>query len=151
MSSTAVPRWRRGGRPAGRGAGRWGGRRGPLLLLGLVLAVAVVVIATSGFKSTLTYYKTPTDLITNPPGAGQHLRLGGLVETGTVHHHDATVRFVLTDGAQEIPVVSTGTPPQTFRAGQGAVVEGVLGSGGVFRANTVIVRHSNQYQPPDGS
>ncbi len=131
----SAPLWRRRG-------------RGPLLLLGVVVLVAVVVLATSGFKSTLTYYKTPSDLVSSPPAAGQRLRLGGLVEPGTIHHHNATVRFVLTDGAQEIPVVSTGTPPQTFRANQGAVVEGVLGSGGVFRADTVMVRHSNQYQPP---
>jgi cytochrome c-type biogenesis protein CcmE len=127
----------------------WRGRgRAPFLLLGLVLVVALVVIATSGFKSTLTYYKTPTDLVTNPPASNQRLRLGGLVESGTISHHGATVRFTLTDGAQEVEVVSTGTPPQTFRAGQGAVVEGVLGNSGVFRADTVIVRHDNQYQPP---
>lgn len=133
--SSPRARWRRPG-------------RGRLALLGLVVLVAVVVVAASGFKGTLTYYKTPTDIVSSPPLNNQHLRVGGLVVKGSVHHHGAVVRFELTDGAHDLNVVSTGTPPRTFRAGQGAVVEGRLASGGIFRADRVLVRHSNQYEPP---
>lgn len=125
-------------------------RRGRLSfgVLGLVAVVGVVLLATSGFQGSLTYYKTPSELSAEPPAAGQQVRLGGLVVRGTVHHHGSAVRFRLTDGVDDIDVVTHDAPPQTFRAGQGAVVQGRLGTGGVFRANQVMVRHSNEYEPP---
>jgi cytochrome c-type biogenesis protein CcmE len=45
-------------------------------------------------------------------------------------------------------VVNTGGVPSLFRAGQGVVVEGVLGGDGAFHADTVLVKHSNEYRPP---
>jgi cytochrome c-type biogenesis protein CcmE len=135
-------------RVAGWTGRRFGGRRGPLTLLILVVLVGAVVLATSAFQGALSYYRTPSELHAEPPTGHQRIRVGGLVEPGSLQHHGATVRFVLTDGAHDVDVVSTGTPPQTFRAGKGAVVEGFLGAGGVFDALRVVVRHDNQYRPP---
>ena len=120
--------------------------RAPLVVLVVVAVVGVVLVAMSAMQGTLTYYRTPSELLSDPPA--QAVRVGGLVVAGTVIHHGATVRFVLTDGAHDVTVVTDGAPPATFRAGQGAVVEGHLLTGGLFRADQVIVRHSNQYRPP---
>lgn len=113
-----------------------------------VLAVAVALLAGAALQGTLTYYRTPTDIATNPPAAGQQIRVGGLVVAGTVHHRGGLVRFQLTDGAHDLAVVTRAAPPSTFRAGRGAVVEGVLGGHGLFDATRVLVRHSNEYRPP---
>lgn len=125
------------------------GRR-PLVAV-LVLAAAVLVLAVvlvgAALNHSLSYYRTPTQLVGNPQG-DRSVRVGGLVVAGTVHHQGARVRFVLTDGANDLHVVTTDAPPSTFRAGQGAVVEGHLLSDGVFRADQVMVRHSNEYHPP---
>jgi len=123
-------------------------RRTHLLLLGLVVAVGLVIVAVAALQGSLTYYRTPTDLVTTPPSTSESVRLGGLVTVGSVTHHGAVVRFVMTDGAHDVDVVTRGTPPSTFRGGQGAVVEGHVLAGGGFDATRVMVRHSNQYRPP---
>jgi cytochrome c-type biogenesis protein CcmE len=123
------------------------------LTLGLVVAVVLLgvgLLSASALQGTFTYYKTPTELLGTAVRSDQSVRLGGMVQPGSVHHHGDVVRFVVTDGANDIDVVSHGTPPSTFRGGQGTVVVGhYLGSrasGALFRADTVEVRHSNQYR-----
>jgi cytochrome c-type biogenesis protein CcmE len=120
----------------------------PLLVLAVAVLAGVGLLAASAMQGTLTYYETPTDLVTKPPSSTQSVRVGGLVTAGTVRHRGPVVRFVLTDGAHDLDVVTDGTPPATFRGGSGAVVEGHVSGSGVFHATRVIVRHSNQYHPP---
>lgn len=125
------------------------GRR-PRIAVVLLAAVVVVlggVMAAAALNHSLSYYRTPTELATDAPGTSS-VRVGGLVVAGSVHHVGPRVRFVLTDGAHDLKVVTTDAPPSTFRAGQGAVVEGHLLQDGVFRAEQVMVRHSNVYEPP---
>jgi len=119
-----------------------------LALLVAVVLVGVVVVVVAVLERSLTYYRSPTDLATRPPSTTESVRLGGLVSAGSVHHSGAVVRFVLTDGAHDVDVVTRGTPPSTFRGGQGAVVEGHVRVGGGFDAQRVLVRHSNVYKPP---
>lgn len=130
--------------------GRWAGRRMlPLVVLVASVLCGVTLLVTAAFQGAVTYYRTPTELVAQPdPG---QVRLGGLVVAGSLHDDGDTVRFVLSDGANQLPVVTHGVPPSTLRERQGAVVEGTLGSDGVFRADTVIVRHSNEYRPPEAS
>jgi cytochrome c-type biogenesis protein CcmE len=119
-------------------------------VLGVVALAGVVVLAASGFQDTLTYYRTPTEVAQDHPPPDQRFRVGGMVVPGSVERDGGEVSFVLTDGATDIDVVSTGTPPKTFRAGQGAVVEGLLSEPGTFHADRVLVRHSNEYRAPEG-
>jgi cytochrome c-type biogenesis protein CcmE len=121
-----------------------------LLLLALVVLAGIGVLAFSGLQGSLVYYKTTSELVADPGLQGHRLRLGGLVVTGSVHPTSDGVRFELTDGVQEVPVVNTGQPRGVFRDGQGAVVEGVLGRDGVFRSDVLLVKHSNSYEPPAG-
>ena len=60
-----------------------------------------------------------------------------------------TVRFVMTDTVKEIPVAYTGILPDLFRDGKGAVVQGRLGSDGVFAATEVLAKHDENYMPPE--
>lgn len=126
-------------------------RRTRAIVLGVVALAGVVVLAASGFQDTLTYYRTPTEVAHDQPPPDQRFRVGGLVVPGSVERDGGRVSFVLTDGATDIDVVSSSTPPQTFRAGQGAVVEGLLVNQGTFRADRVLVRHSNEYRAPEGA
>lgn len=112
-----------------------------------VVLLGVGLLSAAAMQGTFTYYKTPTELMGTAVRSDQSVRLGGLVEQGSVHHHGAVVRFVVTDGANNVDVVSHGTPPSTFRGGQGTVVIGhYLASQHLFRADSVEVRHSNQYR-----
>jgi cytochrome c-type biogenesis protein CcmE len=119
-----------------------------LLLVAAVVLAAVGVLAFAGLSGSLVYYKTPSELVADHSLVGHRLRLGGLVERGTVHRTADGVAFTLTDGVTPVPVVNTGQPQGVFQEGQGAVVEGVLGRDGVFRSDVLLVKHSNSYEPP---
>ena len=127
--------------------GRWR-RRLPWLVLAAAAVVALGVLVASAFQGSLTFYRTPSELVGQPQGSSS-VRVGGLVAPGSVHQHGRTISFTLTDGVQDLRVVSEDQPAGTFREGQGAVVEGHMGTDGRFDAGTVIVRHSNQYQPSE--
>lgn len=124
----------------------WRGRI-PLLVLVAAVVIAVALLATAGAEGSLSYYRTPSEVLAAPSG-GQ-VRLGGLVVPGSIHRQGETIRFALTDGKHQVEVVSDVVPPRTFRPGQGAVVQGTLDGHGVFEARSVVVRHDNQYKPAE--
>jgi cytochrome c-type biogenesis protein CcmE len=79
--------------------------------------------------------------------AGTRFRLGGLVKEGSVVRQGQTVTFEVTDMNRNIPVTYTGILPDLFREGQGVVTEGVLQAGGLFKADSVLARHDENYMP----
>ena len=126
-------------------------RRAPwrLLVLAVVVLAAVGVLALTGLQGNLVYYKTTSELLTDPGLEGERLRLGGLVSPGSVQRGPEGVSFVLTDGVQDVRVVNSAQPRGVFTEGQGALVEGVLGADGVFRSDLLLVKHGNEYRAPD--
>ena len=118
-------------------------RRRPWGILVLVAVVVGVVawLAVSSVGNALVYYRTPTELRALENPVGEVMRLGGIVQVGSVEGPATDLRFVLTDGDAEVPVHSTVAPTRSFREGSGAVVEGALGADGVFEATQVIVKH----------
>jgi cytochrome c-type biogenesis protein CcmE len=122
-------------------------RPGRTLVAVALLAAGLGWVAVRGLSGNLVYYQTPSDLA-GRSAAGERLRLGGYVLPGSVERTGPSVRFVVTDGTARTSVVNTGGVPSLFQAGQGVVVEGVLGEDGVFHADTVLVKHSNEYRPP---
>lgn len=117
----------------------------------LVAGGALGWVSMSDMGDDLVYYWSPTELATSPGARSALVRLGGQVVPGTVEwDKDAgTVAFDITDGETTVSVFSDGNPPQMFRDGIGVVVEGRL-EGEVFRTSRVMVKHSNEYQPPEG-
>jgi cytochrome c-type biogenesis protein CcmE len=122
-------------------------RRTALGLLGLILAAGVGLLVAAGLQGTMVYYRTPSELATRP-APGERVRLGGQVVPGSVSQVGDLTRFQLTDGRRETVVVQRGGVPATFRAGEGAVVEGTVATDGVFHADRVEVKHSNEYRAP---
>ncbi|HEX2222111.1 MAG TPA: cytochrome c maturation protein CcmE [Candidatus Limnocylindria bacterium] len=130
----ALPRRRR----------RWG------IVLGAAVALgAIVLLAFGSIGSALVYYLTPSELVARGERAvGETVRVGGLVEPGSVSGPPTDLRFVLTDGQTHVAVRADSAPTSSFREGTGAVVEGTLGVDGVFRATRVIVKHDENYEAP---
>ena len=117
-----------------------------------VLVVATLGLAgllTSAARDGLTYWGTPSELLAQEP-RDQDVRLGGLVVSGSVAQDATGASFVLTDGATDVTVRYAGALPAAVREGEGAVVEGVL-DGQVLHARSVLLRHSNEYRPPEGA
>lgn len=104
-----------------------------------------------GLEKNVVFFLTPRELLAKgTAGVGVPVRLGGQVKPGSVKWDAQALdlRFTVTDGGGEIPVRSTGAPPQMFRDGMGVIVEGRVGSGGVFEASNLMVKHSNEYRAP---
>jgi cytochrome c-type biogenesis protein CcmE len=116
---------------------------------GAVLAVALTLILIA-LRSEIVFFQSPTEITQNGVAPGQRIRLGGLVEEGSVVRSDnAHVRFRVTDTANTVAVTYKGILPDLFREGQGVVTEGVVGSDGVFVADSVLAKHDENYIPKE--
>ena len=118
----------------------------------LAIVGAVGLLVAGGLRENVVYFLTPSEL--EAKGAdvyGAPLRLGGQVKAESVDWNVDTgrLRFVITDGDSEIAVQSSGAPPAMFSEGMGVVVEGSYGEDRVFYSNNVMVKHSNEYRPPE--
>lgn len=116
-----------------------------------VAGSALAYLSASTMGEDIVYYWTPTELLAKgEAGREATVRIMGVVEPGSVDWKPEAQRlaFRVSDGAQVVPVVGQGAPPQMFREGIGVVVEGRLGGDGVFASSTVMVKHDNSYQPP---
>lgn len=120
---------------------------------GLAAMVAVVAAAAglvlTALSDSVAFFNSPTDIVARAPGDGQRIRLGGLVETGSVERDGNTVRFRVTDTVESVAVTYTGLLPDLFREGQGVVTEGLLGADRVFAADTVLAKHDETYMPKE--
>ncbi|MEN2981778.1 MAG: cytochrome c maturation protein CcmE [Thermus sp.] len=118
---------------------------GVLLILG-----ALGYMVFGGLGRNLVYFLTPSEYLQDQTRyQNRPVRLGGLVKEGTVRYDKdrLELRFTLTDGVAEVPVVHRGTPPGMFKEGQGVVVEGRFREG-VFQGSNLLVKHSESYQAP---
>jgi cytochrome c-type biogenesis protein CcmE len=113
----------------------------------LGLAAALVLNA---LKDSIVFFNSPTDVVEKHVRPGSRIRLGGLVEAGSLQRTDALdVRFKVTDGSRAIDVSYHGMLPDLFREGQGVVAEGALDAAGAFRADTVLAKHDERYMPKE--
>ena len=123
-----------------------------LVLVSAALAalLAAVLLAMWGLRSQASYFLTPADVVAGKAKEAQPMRLGGMVEAGSIKHlrDGVTIRFVLTDGKATTPVVYRGIVPDLFREGSGAVAEGRLVDG-IFVADTILAKHDERYMPPE--
>ncbi|MBC2668576.1 cytochrome c maturation protein CcmE [Novosphingobium piscinae] len=120
-----------------------------LALIALVAILAAGALAAWALRSQASYFYLPADLAANPPEAGRAIRLGGMVEAGSVAKapDGVTVRFVVGDGKARVPVSFKGIVPDLFKEGSGVVAEGRLDSEGRFVADNLLAKHDEKYVP----
>lgn len=121
---------------------------------GVGIAIILVVAlweAVSGFQQSKTYYVTVSELL-SARAARKHIRVGGVVEDGSITRDGGTLRFRLSQNTESIPVVYVGTDtlPDTFKDGAQAIIEGNYMPGGAFRADHIQAKCASKYQsaPP---
>jgi cytochrome c-type biogenesis protein CcmE len=121
-----------------------------LVVAALVALVAAVLLAMWGLRDRASYFYTPADIAAGKAHDGEAIRLGGMVEGGSIKHlpDGVTIRFVLTDGKAATPVTFRGIAPDLFREGSGAVAEGRM-ERGTFIADTILAKHDERYMPPE--
>jgi len=115
------------------------------IVVGVALATAFTLTA---FRKNLMSFYTPSDISAQTP-AGAKMRLGGLVETGTLKRLGGLkVEFTVADCTHKVLVRYEGLLPDLFREGQGIVATGELNDERVFVASEVLAKHDENYVPP---
>jgi len=119
------------------------------VIAAIIAVMAAVLLAMWGLKDRAAYFYTPADIAAGKAEQGQVIRLGGMVERGSIQRQadGLTIRFMLTDGKARTPVVFRGIVPDLFREGSGAVAEGRI-ERGTFVADTILAKHDERYMPP---
>jgi cytochrome c-type biogenesis protein CcmE len=124
----------------------------------IVLACAVGLggasaLTLSAFSDTMVFFMSPGDIAAKQPAVGRMIRLGGLVEAGSLHRENVdgepVAAFRVTDGKTTIAVRYTGILPDLFREGQGVVALGVIAPDRSFTAQEVLAKHDETYMPKD--
>ena len=121
-----------------------------MLVGGAVVLSAAAALVLTALNDSIVFFNSPTDVIEKQVAVGQRIRLGGLVEEGSVQRGSGlAIRFNVTDLSQSIPVTYKGVLPDLFREGQGVIAEGALVAGGLFSADTILAKHDENYMPAE--
>ena len=118
---------------------------GAMAFLGAAVALTFYAL---GQKAS--YFYMPGDLQAATLQPGQRIRLGGLVEEGTIVRDQGTeVEFSVTDGDSSVKVHYSGILPDLFREKQGVITEGTFGPDGSCVADSVLAKHDENYMPKE--
>lgn len=121
-----------------------------LVAAAIVAVLAAVLLAMWGLRERASYFYTPADVAAGRAVEGRAVRLGGMVERGSIRKQPdgVTIRFTVTDGQATTPVTYRGIVPDLFREGSGVVAEGRLANG-LFVADNILAKHDERYMPPE--
>jgi cytochrome c-type biogenesis protein CcmE len=122
-----------------------------LVVIAVVAVGVAVLLAMWGLKDRAAYFYTPAEIASGKAAVGQPIRLGGMVEKGSIQRlaDGVTIRFEVGDGTADVPVIYRGIVPDLFREGSGAVAEGRLAANGTFVADNILAKHDERYMPPE--
>jgi cytochrome c-type biogenesis protein CcmE len=122
-----------------------------LVLLGMAVAVLLIaaLLAIWALRNQASYFYVPSEIAADPPAPDQAVRLGGMVQVGSLETEadGVTIRFLVGDGEAKIPVRFAGIVPSLFVEGSGVVAEGKMGADGIFVADNLLAKHDENYVP----
>ena len=125
-------------------------RRLALVAGGGVLLAGAVALTAVALQRNIAYFYTPSEAQEEGVAPETRIRLGGLVETGSLEHGDGLeISFRVTDGTATSPVIYSGIVPDLFREGQGVIARGAFNQDGVFVAQTILAKHDENYIPKE--
>ena len=122
-----------------------------LVTLAVAAVLGAVLLAMWGLKDRAAYFYTPSDVVAGNASTDKAMRLGGMVERGSVQRDPdgVTTRFLVEDGEARVLVTYRGILPDLFREGSGVVAEGRLAPDRSFVADNILARHDERYMPPE--
>jgi cytochrome c-type biogenesis protein CcmE len=102
-------------------------------------------------RGNINLFYPPADVAAGKAPVNVPIRVGGMVQEGSVNRSDDSleVMFTITDFQASVPVLYTGILPDLFDEGQGAVASGELNEAGVLQATEVLAKHDENYMPPE--
>ncbi|MBU2588059.1 MAG: cytochrome c maturation protein CcmE [Alphaproteobacteria bacterium] len=123
-----------------------------LIIAALIAIIGAGLIAAWTLRNQANYFYLPEQMAATPPAVGQAVRLGGMVQPGSLatEADGVTVNFMVTGNTEDaIPVRYSGILPDLFVEGSGVVAEGSLGANGVFMATNLLAKHDENYVPKE--
>jgi cytochrome c-type biogenesis protein CcmE len=125
-------------------------KRLSIILAGLGLLGVAAGLVLYALNDAIVFFYTPSEIAQKHLASGQRIRLGGMVETGSlVKSSDGAVAFSVTDMTDTMKVSFKGLLPDLFKEGQGVVAEGTMGGDGAFKADSVLAKHDEKYMPKE--
>jgi cytochrome c-type biogenesis protein CcmE len=120
-----------------------------LLVIALAVLAAAALLAAWALRSQASYFYVPSEIVADPPEPGRAVRLGGMVEKGSLKTQadGVTIMFLVGDGKARVPVRFAGIVPSLFVEGSGVVAEGKMGADGTFVADNLLAKHDENYVP----
>jgi cytochrome c-type biogenesis protein CcmE len=120
-----------------------------LVVIAVVILIVAAVLATWALRQQASLFYVPSQIVTDPPAPGRAVRLGGMVEQGSIltRPDGVTIDFVVEDGDARVPVRYTGIVPDLFVEGSGVVAEGRMQGDGTFVADNLLAKHDENYVP----
>jgi cytochrome c-type biogenesis protein CcmE len=123
-----------------------------LWLIGVaaVLALGATALAATALRDTMAFAYTPSQVVEKSVvRPGRSVRIGGLVEEGSIRHQGSDLLFRITDGVNATDVSFNGIPPDLFEEGQGVVASGRFDANGLLVADKILARHDENYMPKE--
>ena len=119
----------------------------------IVLAAVALALSTAligyAMRDGINFFRSPSQVVAEPPSPTEVFRIGGLVEEGSiVRGQGETVRFIVTDGGESVPVAFTGVLPDLFSENQGMIGTGSYVNG-IFQATEILAKHDETYMPKE--
>jgi len=121
-----------------------------LSLIGTGMATIGVALGLVSFamRDTIVFFHTPSEVHAKGVAPGTRFRLGGLIQEASIRRGDhQVIAFKIMDTSGGMDVRYRGLLPDLFREGQGVVAEGMLDPAGIFKADTVLAKHDENYMP----
>ena len=120
-----------------------------LILIAFVALLSAALIAAYALRNQASYFYTPEDIATKGVEPGRAIRLGGMVERGSIRTapDGVTIDFIVEDGKAKVPVRFSGITPDLFVEGSGVVAEGRMDGNGRFLADNLLAKHDENYVP----
>lgn len=117
-----------------------------VIITGAIILILVGYLAYSAMGSSFLFYKTVSELKSDPSLRGESARIGGKVVKGSFVKSSSPYRFKITDGKEELLIVYDGSLPASFRDDTEAIAEGVYQENGEFKAKSILVKCPSKYQ-----
>lgn len=120
-----------------------------LVLIALAALIGAGLLSAWALRSQASFFYLPSEMAANPPTPDRAVRLGGMVEAGSLKTDadGVTIRFTVNDDKARVPVMFRGIVPDLFKEGSGVVAEGRRGADGTFVADNLLAKHDEKYVP----
>jgi cytochrome c-type biogenesis protein CcmE len=122
-----------------------------LVALGLVAIAGASGLALSALQDEAAFFYAPGDVVGKALPLDKAVRLGGMVQAGSIHRQGdgVSITFTVTDGKATVPVTFSGIAPDLFKENSGVVAEGQFRPDGSFAATNLLAKHDERYMPPE--